>query len=57
MNILSMAGPTSLSPNFCELQLPDPFTLCHDRRKSMENNQVAEFGLDDLQAKWHKVKI
>jgi len=52
-----MAAQTSLSPNFCELQLSDPIALCCDRWKSMENNQVAEVGLDDLQAKWHKVTI
>jgi hypothetical protein len=39
----SMAAPTSLSPNFCELPIPDPVTLCHDRRKALEINQVCGY--------------
>jgi hypothetical protein len=33
-------NPISLSPNFYELQIPDPNALCQDWRKSMENNRM-----------------
>ena len=36
------AGPTSLSPNFRELWLSDPVTLCKGWRKSKENNQLRD---------------
>jgi len=42
---MAMAGPTSLSPNFCELRLPDQVALCKNRRKAMEENRV-QFDLE-----------
>jgi hypothetical protein len=36
-----MAAPTSLSPNFCELQFSHPIALYPYRRKALEVNQVS----------------
>jgi len=38
-----MAAPTSLSPNFCELPVPAPVTLCHRWRNSLENSAILWF--------------
>jgi len=35
-----MVGLTSLSPNSCELPLPDPVALYQKWRKSMEDNKA-----------------
>ena len=39
---MTIAARTSLSPNFCELQLPSKSRLRGYRRNPMENNQIRE---------------
>ena len=33
-------APTSLSPNFCAVSIPNPVTLCASWRNPLENNQL-----------------
>jgi hypothetical protein len=40
LKLFSMAAPTSLSPNFCELPDSNPVTLCSDWWITMESNQL-----------------